>query len=94
MWVGKVIGNMVATQKDSSLIGSKLLFVQPLRLGCATPASPVVAVDLIGAGAGETVLVVAGSSARQVTGKPQGAVDAAIVGIVDSMEISEDLFER
>lgn len=94
MWVGKVIGNMVATQKDASLVGSKLLFVQPLRLGREAAASPVVAVDLIGAGAGEVVLVVAGSSARQVTGKPQGAVDAAIVGIVDSLEISEDLFER
>ena len=93
MWVGKVIGTLVATPKDPSLTGSKLLGVQPLKL-LGSAREPVIAVDAIGAGTGETVLIVEGSSARHVTGKPNSAVDAAIVGIVDSLEINKDLFEE
>lgn len=93
MWVGKVIGTLVATPKDNSLTGSKLLIVQPSTLLNGDPREPIVAVDTIGAGTGETVLVVVGSSARKVTGKPDAAVDAAIVGIIDSMEINKGLIE-
>jgi len=95
MWVGKIIGTLVATPKDDSLTGSKLLIVQPTRFGTTgTTCKPIVAVDTIGAGTGETVLVVDGSSARHVTGNPQSAVDAAIVGIVDSIEINKSLLEE
>lgn len=95
MWVGKVIGTLVATPKDESLTGSKLLIVQPTRFGArGEPCKPIVAVDKIGAGTGEAVLVVDGSSARHVTGNPQSAVDAAIVGIIDSIEIDKDLLEE
>ena len=95
MWVGKIIGTLVATPKDDSLTGSKLLIVQPTRFGTTgSPGKPIVAVDTIGAGTGETVLVVDGSSARHVTGNPQSAVDAAIVGIVDSIEINKSLLEE
>lgn len=91
MWVGMVIGTLVATPKDDSLTGSKLLIVRPIEMISKERRSPVVAVDTIGAGTGETVLVVEGSSARHVIGNPQAAVDAAIVGIIDSIEINKDL---
>lgn len=91
MWVGKIIGTLVATPKDDSLTGSKLLIVQPIPFGNRPAGEAVVAVDTIGSGTGETVLVVNGSSARQVTGNPKSAVDAAIVGIIDSIEIKADL---
>lgn len=94
MWVGKIIGTLVATPKDDSLTGCKLLIVQPTRFGTGAPGKPIVAVDTIGAGTGETVLVVDGSSARHVTGNPHSAVDAAIVGIIDNIEIKRDLLEE
>ncbi len=94
MWVGKIIGTLVATPKDDSLTGSKLLIVQPVKFGSRPAGNPIVAVDTIGAGTGETVLVVDGSSARHVTGNPQAAVDAAIIGIIDSIEIKQSLLEE
>lgn len=89
MWVGIVIGTLVATPKDESLTGCKLLIVQPVDFGKDADKTHIVAVDTIGAGTGEKVLVVTGSSARLVTGKPEGAIDAAIVGIIDSIEINK-----
>lgn len=93
MWVGKVIGTLVATPKDESLTGSKLLIVQPMAIARGG-RQPIVAVDAIGSGTGETVLVVEGSSARHVVGNPSAAVDAAIIGIIDTMEINKDLLEE
>lgn len=88
MWLGKVVGNVVATQKHESLVGNKLLVVQPLNLDGLNSVSLQVAIDTVGAGTGETVLVVGGSSARQAkTTDGHSAVDAAIVGIVDSIEL-------
>lgn len=94
MWVGTVVGTLVATPKDESLTGCKLLIVQPEGFGKNTQKDCVIAVDKIGAGTGEKVLVVTGSSARMVTDKPQGAVDAAIVGIVDTIELNKALLEE
>ncbi|EGO64746.1 EutN/CcmL family microcompartment protein [Acetonema longum] len=95
MWVGKVIGTVVATPKDDSLTGCKLLIVRPADFCRGDDRDkPVIAVDTIGAGTGETVLVVEGSSARHVSGRPNGAVDAAIVGIIDSIEIDQDLLRE
>lgn len=94
MWVGKVIGTLVATPKDDSLTGCKLLFVQPMKFYEHQSRVPVVAVDRIGAGTGETVLVVAGSSARHLINNPHAAVDAAIIGIVDSIELNKALLEE
>lgn len=93
MWIGKVVGTMVATPKDESLKGCKLLIVQPAEI-CSDRSGSVVAVDAIGAGTGETVLIVDGSSARHVIGNPQAAVDAAIVGIIDSIEINKALIKE
>ena len=90
MKVGKVIGNIWATRKDDRLGGLKLLIVQPLNMLDDTPVrEPIVAADIIGAGVGETVIYVGGSSARGAAGSREIPVDATIVGIVDDQEIDE-----
>ena len=86
MILGRVVGTVVATRKDERLVGSKLLLVQPeLPTGTAQGA-PMVAVDTVDAGGGERVLVVGGSSARMAHGLADRPVDAAIVGIVDTVD--------
>ena len=88
MKIGRVIGNIWATRKDENLSGLKLLVVQPLNLLNDQPIdTPIVAADIIGAGVGEKVLYVGGSSARG----PHIPVDATIVGIVDDQEVDEAL---
>ena len=88
MILGKVVGTVVATRKDERLIGSKLLLVQPGLPKGEPQGVPLVAVDTVDAGVGETVLVVSGSSARMATGLTDVPVDAAIVGIVDDVNIA------
>lgn len=87
MYIGKVIGMVVATRKDESLVGSKLLIVQKMDKDGEFKGSSEVAVDSVGAGTGELVLVSKGSSARHIFGNRSTPVDAAIVGIIDSMEV-------
>ncbi|HWR29034.1 MAG TPA: EutN/CcmL family microcompartment protein [Negativicutes bacterium] len=94
MWIGKIVGTLVATPKDETLVGKKLLFVQPMKFQQNQSRIPVVAVDTIGAGTGEIVLVVAGSSARFLMGSSNAAVDAAIIGIVDNIELKKELLEE
>ena len=82
MIVGKVIGSVVSTRKCDTLVGNKLMIIEPLS-SMGNPEKKIVAVDNIGAGIGELVLVSLGSAAR--IGEHENApVDAAIVGIVDS----------
>ncbi|SMB90944.1 ethanolamine utilization protein EutN [Thermanaeromonas toyohensis ToBE] len=81
MLIGKIVGTVVSTRKHKELTGLKLLIVRPLNT--RSPHQDLVAVDNIGAGVGEIVLVVLGNSARLAIGNPQAPVDAAIVGIVD-----------
>ena len=86
MIFARVTGNVVCTQKDEKLKGSKLMLLQPVDLAGAAKGNPLVAVDAVGAGEGELVLVVQGSSARQ-TSRTQGSpVDAVIFAIVDTVE--------
>lgn len=80
MIVGKVVGSIVSTRKSEKLIGNKFMIIQPLEEMSAGSAR-FVAIDNIGAGIGETVLVATGSAAR--VGMEDAPVDAAIVGIVD-----------
>lgn len=88
MKVAKVIGTIWATRKEEKLSGLKLLLVQPLNLLDGTPdKAPIVAADIIGAGVGETVLIVGGSSARSAAGDMSIPVDASVVGIVDGQDI-------
>jgi len=94
MKVGKVIGNIWATRKDDKLTGLKLMLIQPVNiLDGSRNSVPIVAADLIGAGVGETVIYVGGSSARSAAGDMQIPVDATIVGIVDDLEIDKSVVE-
>lgn len=88
MQVAKVIGNIWATRKEDRLNGIKLLIVQPINvIDDKDYNCPIVAADIIGAGVGETVLIVSGSSARSASGDMSTPVDASVVGIVDDKEI-------
>jgi ethanolamine utilization protein EutN len=88
--LGRVIGTLVATQKHRKLEGAKLLLVQPLTLEDTPRGAPVLTIDSVGAGVGEKVLVVIeGKAAGDALGKKAAAVDAAIVGIIDSVDYSE-----
>lgn len=85
MIVAKVVGSAVATLKHDSLKTTKLLLVQSTDAS-GYPCGPLfLAVDLVGAGEGELVVVSQGSSARVVTGQNSSPIDAAIVGILDSL---------
>lgn len=80
MIIGKVTGSVVSTRKNENLIGSKFMIVEPVAdMG----GSKIVAVDNVGAGIGEKVLVALGSAARIGCGKELSPIDAAIVGIID-----------
>ena len=85
MLLGNVIGTVVATRKDERLVSQKLLLVRPVSPQGKPEGSCVVAVDTVEAGVGETVLIVSGSSARMASGMKDCPVDAAIVGIVDTV---------
>jgi len=89
MLLAKVVGTVVATRKDPRLVSNKLLVVRPIDPRGKSDGAALVAVDTVDAGAGETVLVVSGSSARMAAGMKDCPVDAAIVGIIDAVEISE-----
>ena len=82
MIVGKVIGSVVSTRKMNSLVGSKLMVVEPLS-ATEGPKDKIIAIDNIGAGIGETVLLATGSAARIGSNMPDSPIDAAIVGIID-----------
>jgi ethanolamine utilization protein EutN len=88
MQIAKVLGNLWATKKDERLNGYKLLAVQVRGSG---PKEAIVAVDTIGAGVGEDVLVVSGSMTRNILQDSNTPIDAAIVGIIDSMEVDDTL---
>ncbi len=89
MIIGRIIGNVVATRKDPRLEGQKLLLVRPINLRGEDESGCIVALDTVGAGYRERVLVVSGSSARMAEGLKDKPVDAAIIGIIDTMEVSE-----
>lgn len=82
MIVGKVVGSVVSTRKNERLIGSKFMIVEPMA-EMNGGGSRLVAVDQVGAGVGEIVLVALGSAARVGCDSENTPVDAAIVGIVD-----------
>ncbi|MBS1872561.1 MAG: EutN/CcmL family microcompartment protein [Acidobacteria bacterium] len=97
MFLAKVIGSVVSTQKDPRFSGMKLLLIQPYinKEGVlVTSGSSVVAVDSVGAGAGECVLFTQGSSARLTDTTKDKPVDAVIVGIVDSVEVDGKRVEK
>ena len=93
MFLAEVIGQVVATKKDETLVGRKLLLLRPKLVDESNPAkfrdgqNTIVAVDTVGAGTGELVMFCQGSSARQAEGLKPLPVDAAIVAIVDSVDV-------
>lgn len=87
MIIAKVVGNLWATRKEESLVGRKLMIVQPAGLDGETRGECFVAVDNIAAGVGEMVLVAQGSSARKAIGQTDSPVDAVIVAIIDIHEV-------
>jgi len=89
MQLGRVIGNVVATRKDDNLTGLTLLLVQPLSADRQPAGRPLVAVDAVGAGAGEEVFFVRGSEASFPFFPAEPPVDAGIVGIVDRCDVEE-----
>lgn len=95
MIVGRVVGTIVCTQKDESLVGKKMLVIQPVNMyNLENEGNPVVALDAVGAGTGELVMTVGGSSARLADGYSKVSVDQAIIGILDSIEIFGTLVFR
>jgi ethanolamine utilization protein EutN len=92
MIICKVVGSIVSTTKAEKLKGKKLLIVQPLDMrSMEEDGKPLVAIDTVGSGVGEVVLLVSGSSARQTEITNGVPADAAIVGIVDQIEIQGSL---
>ena len=86
MIFARVVGNVVCTLKDEKLVGTKLMLAQPVDLADQPKGNPLVAVDAVGAGEGELVLLVQGSSARQTSRTTGNPVDAVIFAIVDTVE--------
>ena len=90
MKLAKVLGSVVATEKDAKLQGLKLLMLGLWGPDNKPAAGSIVAVDAVGAGAGEMVLFASGSSARQTAATDQKPVDAVVMAIVDSWEVEGD----
>jgi microcompartment protein CcmK/EutM len=87
--LGKIIGSVWSTKKDESLIGSKFLIVRQLDLDFKPMNNFTIAVDSVGAGDGEVVLVATGSSARQTTITKNKPVDSVVMAIVDKLDLLE-----
>jgi microcompartment protein CcmK/EutM len=91
MQICTVVGTVVSTQKNRKLEGAKLLLVQPLTLDGKARGVTLIAIDSVGAGVGERVLVVIeGKAAGDALGQKGAAVDAAVIGIVDTVDYRED----
>ena len=90
MLIANVVGRVVSTQKNRKLEGAKLLLVQPVSLDGEARGTALLAIDAVGAGIGERVLVVIeGKAAGDALGRKAAAVDAAVIGIVDAVEYSD-----
>ncbi len=95
MFVAKVTGSIVSTEKVESMRGQKLLVVEPYRLDAsrdklATTGRTFVAVDMLGAGVGDFVLIVQGSSARFTPETQKLPIDCVVIGIVDSVNVEKN----
>jgi microcompartment protein CcmK/EutM len=95
MFIARVSGSVVSTQKADTMVGHKLLIVEPYRINdksrdsLVTTGRTFIAVDTLGAGEGDFVLIVQGSSARLMPETTKLPIDAAIIGIIDSVSIEK-----
>lgn len=87
MRLAKIIGTVVATRKDESLVGYKLMIIRRIDKDGNFIDSEEVAVDYVGAGIGEVVLIATGSSVRVDKTKREAVIDMAIIGIIDTMDV-------
>ncbi|TAK67170.1 MAG: ethanolamine utilization protein EutN [Bacteroidetes bacterium] len=87
MFFGKIIGTIWATRKDENLIGAKLQLLQPITARRENAGDPIIAVDTIGAGVGETVLYITAREATIPLPVEMAPVDASITGIVDRIDL-------
>ena len=100
MILARVEGSVVATKKNTKMLGNKFLLVRPLVIDSPTArewkpgTSTLVAVDSLGAGEGEIVLVVQGSSARLAAEDKNSPVDAVVIGIVDTVDVAKTILYR
>ncbi len=94
MHLGRVVGTVVATRKDERLTGCKLMITQPLNIDEKPIGEALITVDTVGAGIGEIVIYTRGAAARHAADKLQSPIDAAIVGIVDNIDVYRDLLEE
>jgi len=96
MFIGKIVGSVVATQKTESMRGSKLMMIEPYivdpktRDRLVTTSRSLIAVDVVGAGEGQFVLVVQGSSARMTPETKPLPVDCTIIGVIDSVILQRE----
>ena len=91
MFLGRVVGNVWATKKASDLEGVRFLIVHPFDLDKEPNTNIVVVADRLGAGIGETVLCAYGKAARSAIGNQDLSIEAAVIGIVDSIDLNEEL---
>ena len=87
MLLARIVGTVVATRKDPRLVSHKLLLARPVDPDGKNEGNHLVAVDTVDAGVGETVLIVSGSSARMASGLKDCPVDAAIIGVIDHIDV-------
>ena len=91
MQIARVVGTVVSSHKHKKIDAAKLLLVQPLTLDNRPKGQTVLAIDSVGAGVGETVLlVIEGKAAGEALGRKGAPVDAAIIGIIDAIDVAED----
>jgi ethanolamine utilization protein EutN len=93
MFLGKVVGTVWSTKKTPDLEGVRFLIVHPFDLDKEPTKNIVVVADRLGAGVGETVMVAYGKAARSAIGDQEMSIEAAVVGIVDRMDIQDTLSE-
>ncbi|HEX9760204.1 MAG TPA: EutN/CcmL family microcompartment protein [Candidatus Acidoferrales bacterium] len=92
MLIGRVVGDVVATQKSASHEGRKILVVQPLNLDGSDRGNVVLALDAAGAGVGDRVLVVTeGFSAMTAVERPNSPIDMAVIGVIDAVTLDGDV---
>jgi len=94
MIICEVVGHVWATKKEENLEGTKLMIVREVDVSGKKKNNVFVAADVVGAGIGEQVLTVSGSTARKVFGRDHMPVDSAIVAIIDTLEVQRELSEK
>ena len=92
MLIGRIVGDVVATQKSKSHEGRKILVVQPLNLDGSDRGDVVLALDAVDAGVGDRVLIVQeGFSAMTAVGRPNSPIDMAVIGVIDEIDLADDV---